>query len=156
MGAFCQERRSCPWVKGGEQVTVARCVGGPGEGVNSWSVLDGVRSETKWINAVKPVSNFFLVPSLPLWEAPKPGMVQWDSTIRVFEDARLVLLQELQTQSLRGAAKRDVQRQTCGQRQSGWCSRWGLCAAVGLQPQTEMIGQIQFHWGSYHGIKGSF
>ena len=57
-------------------MTVAHCVGSwSGEGVNSRSILDGVRNETKGINAVKPVSNFFSVPSLLLWESPKAGMV---------------------------------------------------------------------------------
>lgn len=32
----------------------------------------------------------------------------------------------------------------------------GLCGAAGSQPQTEMIGQIQFHWGLHCGIKGPF
>lgn len=83
-------------------------------GVNGWSVLDGVRSETKGINAVKPVSSFFSVPSSILCEAPEVSMIQQGPTTCVFGDALLAPLWELQTQSMRGAARRDVPGQTWG------------------------------------------
>lgn len=69
--------------------------------MNSRSILDAVRNENKGINAVKPVSSFFSVSSLLLWEAPKAGVMQRGPAMWGFEDALLAPRRALQPQSLR-------------------------------------------------------
>lgn len=158
MAARCRQQRSCPWVRGGEGAAVERCVGSWSQEGGEQPVCFGCCQEQNHGSECSSTSIqfFFSVASLLLWEVPKLGVIQWGPTIRVFGDALLAPRRVLQTQSLGGAARRDIPRQTCGQRQAGWRRRQGLCAAAGLQPQTEMIGQIQFHRGLFCGIKGSF
>lgn len=94
---------------------VACCVGSWSQGgVNGQSALDDARNKIKGINAVKPVSSFFSVPSSILCEALELSMIQRGPTTCVFGDAVLAPLWDLQMQSMRSSVRRDVPEQMCG------------------------------------------
>ncbi|XP_010289607.1 PREDICTED: cadherin EGF LAG seven-pass G-type receptor 1-like, partial [Phaethon lepturus] len=74
-------------------------------------------------------------PHLLLWEVPKLGMIQRGPTMWVFEDALLAPSRELQSQSLRGAARRDVPRQTCGRGGRGVAASGGCVPLRDYSPE---------------------